>query len=245
MANTGPTATGGNPYAAVNGTFYWDNASYDATSAASKCDVGYLLNGASSGCAPSNLSNPPFPGTNLSFLAANAGGTKDVTNFSFTSAQPVTATFRASITGFNGFAAPGDEFGWYDTTNTAVLHPVFNSSLPITTTAVTFTPSAAWGVYVKNGAGAIYQSGDNGQQFAVFAQTPASPGTLPLNLTRYWIGVEDLKNTSFGYANLGGDYDYNDLLVEFGVAVPEPSYILLLLLGLAGLTFICRRLKAI
>ena len=242
MANTGPTATGGNPFAPVNGTFYWDQASYDATSAASKCNVGYILNGTSSGCAPSNLSNPPFPGTNLSFLAANAGGTTDVTNFTFSNTSQVASTFRASITGFNGFAAPGDEFGWYDTV-TGVTTPIFNSGVPITVTALTFTPSASWGVYIKNGAGVTFKSGDNGQQFAVFSQSPPTPSAPPSNLSNYWIGMEDLKNTSFKYGNLGGDYDYNDMVVQLQ-AVPEPGYIMLLVAGFGALALVRRRQSA-
>ena len=64
------------------------------------------------------------------------------------------------------------------------------------------------------------------QHFAIFKE---SDGV-------YWMGMEDLKT--------GSDYDYNDMVVKISAvpAVPEPTTMLLLGLGLLGVAGI-RRFK--
>jgi hypothetical protein len=235
VTNTGPVASGGIPPTPPPGVFFWDNASYDAGSASAKCNVGYFLNGTQSGCgAATTFVNPPFPGSNLSFLAANAAGTADVTNVIFSNSSGDTATFRAAITFNNGVtSAFPDVFGWYNTATPAILNPLFSTASLGTTTA-TFAPSGSWGFYIQNGSN-VYLSGSDGQQFALFARTPSSPGAVPSTLTQYWLGVEDTKNTSFKYGITGGDYDYNDMIIEFGAAVPEPAYLIVFLAGFTAL----------
>ncbi len=117
--------------------------------------------------------------------------------------------------------------------NPAILNPLFSTASLATTTA-TFAPSGSWGFYIQNGSN-VYLSGSDGQQFALFARTPSNPGAVPSTLTQYWLGVEDTKNTSFKYGISGGDYDYNDMIIEFGAAVPEPAYLIVFLAGFTAL----------
>jgi len=243
VANAGPTALGGIPGTPGSTGYFWDNPSYDASTTASKCNVGYFLNGTQSGCAASTqFTNPPFPGTNLSFLAANVAGTADVTNMTFSNSAGDNATFRAAFTFNNGTGTSSvDEFGWYLLSSPAALNPLFNTGALGTTTA-TFTPGGNFGYYLKNGA-TVYLSGTDGQQFALFAGGGPS-GAPPTNLGSYWIGVEDSRNTNFRYSTTTGDYDYQDMIIQIQ-AVPEPGYIVLLLAGFAGLAFFARRRQSI
>lgn len=244
VTNTGAVATGGNPLASgVPGTFFWDNPSYDASTAASKCNVGYILQGTATiggpnACAATPISPTGVPGTKLNFLAGNAAGTL-ATDFTFSNAVQVASTFRASFTGVLG----GDEFGWYNTLLPAVLHPIFTTAAP-GVTDFTFTPSATWGVYLKN-SGALFLSGSEGEQFALFSQDPGNPAGPPSDLKHYWIGAEDKLGINNKWSAGGaGDYDFNDMLVEMQ-AVPEPGYILLLAAGFAGLFYARRRYSVV
>ncbi len=239
VANTGPVATGGIP-PTTTGTFFWDNASYDASTSASKCNVGYFLNGTQTGCgAATSYNNIGAPPGNLNFLAANATGSADVANMTFTGVGD-TATFRAAFTFNNGTASAfPDVFGWFNTSD-GVLHQLFSVANTAVNTA-TFTPTGSFGYYMGNGA-TIYRSTTEGQQFALFAAGAA--GSPPTNLGTYWIGVEDARNTNFAYSTTTGDYDYQDMIIKIE-AVPEPAYVALLLAGFAGLAFFARRRQGV
>jgi hypothetical protein len=242
VANTGPVATGGIP-PATTGTFFWDNASYDANvpGPPGKCNVGYFLNGTQTGCsAATQYNNIGAPPGNLNFLAANATGSADVANMTFTGVGD-TATFRAAFTFNNGVASAfPDVFGWFNTATPGVLNPLFSTANTAVNTA-TFTPTGSFGYYLQNGA-TIYRSTTEGQQFALFAAGAA--GVPPTNLGTYWLGVEDARNELFKYTLANGDYDYQDMIIKIE-AVPEPAYVALLLAGFAGLAFFARRRQGV
>jgi len=114
-----------------------------------------------------------------------------------------------------------DTFGYYLESSPGTLHQLFGGGTAEvgTTVTVTFTaPPSNYGFYFQNGNTIFYSdatlnspSNDPGvQHFALFqgASTP--------NNTAFWIGVED--------EGVGGDYDYNDMIIRFdaGAATPEP-----------------------
>lgn len=71
------------------------------------------------------------------------------------------------------------------------------------------------------------------QYFSLFAENEAA---LEVNPTKFWVGVEDLRN---------GDWDYNDMIFSFGLvsAVPEPGFYGALALGLSALFVVRSRRK--
>ena len=96
----------------------------------------------------------------------------------------------------------------------------------------TFTPTANYGFYLQTGSGhVLYQLGglgaDSGKQhFALFQQSAVVGSEV------YWMGIEDLPF-------LSSDKDYNDMVIKLNsVAVPEPSSILGLGLGLGTVLFL-------
>jgi len=78
--------------------------------------------------------------------------------------------------------------------------------------------------YGGGGTGDVWNSWDNGEQFALFRLVgPES--------TRYFLGVEDML-----FTDVWNDHDYNDHVVTFQTAsVPEPGTLLLLCSGMAAL----------
>jgi len=144
-------------------------------------------------------------------------------SFYFTSSgASEAASLRIEIAGLAG----SNEFGWYDTTDPGVLHPIFTGP-DSAGAAATFLPSASFGLYLATANGNTFRTTGTGsdprnQHFAVFEGT----GT-----EEYWLGMED---TPF---NSGSDRDYNDMIVRMQAsAVPEPATFLTMgtLLLLAG-----------
>jgi hypothetical protein len=208
-----------------NGKPYWDNVSLDGTNK----NVGFFLVNAPTAPLAGAPGALPFWGNTFN-SASDSGGTPDL-NFTFqrTAASSV-ANLELEVAGNKNI----NEFGWYDTTDPAVLHPVFlgPDSAPSTDT---FSPSAQYGLYLKGADGIYYTqsslnpSGDTvHQHFAVFEQS--STNGTPV----YWIGIEDLSVSGLG-GDEGGTGDYNDMLVRISAlnlqTVPEPSTTTLVISG--------------
>ena len=168
----------------------------------------------------------PFWGNTFN-SSADTGGTPDL-NFTF---QKDSAFSVASLMLEVAANSNINEFGWYDTTNTSVLHPIFvgGDSAPLTDP---FTPSASYGFYLKGSNGTFYTQssldttgGTSQQHFTVFEQSLTGGAEV------YWLGIEDL-NAHDQFGGEGGAGDYNDMLVRItATAVPEPSTVMLVLCG--------------
>jgi hypothetical protein len=208
-----------------NGKPYWDNTSLDG----SNKNVGFFLTDAPTAPLADAPGTLPFWGKTYN-STSDSGGTPDL-NFTFqrTSASSI-ASLELEVAGNKDI----NEFGWYNTTNPAVLHPVFlgPDSAPSTDT---FSPSAQYGLYLKGADGVYYTqsslnpSGDTAHQhFAVFEQS--STNGTPV----YWIGIEDLSVFGLNGAE-GGTGDYNDMVLRISAVtvqtVPEPSTVMLVLSG--------------
>jgi hypothetical protein len=208
-----------------NGKPYWDNVSLDGTNK----NVGFFLVNAPTAPLAGAPGALPFWGNTFN-SATDSGGTPDL-NFTFqrTAASSI-ASLELELAGNKNI----NEFGWYDTTDPSVLHPIFlgPDSAPATDT---FSPSAQYGLYLKGGDGTYYTqsslnpSGDTGQQhFAVFQESSTA------GAESYWIGIEDLNVSELNGAE-GCTGDYNDMLVRISAAtlqtVPEPSTTVLVISG--------------
>jgi len=217
-----------------NGSPYWDNTSMDGVNR----NVGfYLINAPTAPLsgAPGAL---PFWG-NAYNTNTDSGGTADL-NFSFqTPALSSDATLELEVATKSNV----NEFGWYDTTDPSVLHPIFlGPDSPVTN--ATFSPSSGqYGFYLKSGNDGIFytqsalnSNGDtNHQHFVVFEES------APAGVATYWIGVEDLTVAGLN-GNENGAGDYNDMLIRISpLSVPEPSTAVLLLGGALVIRSLLRR----
>jgi hypothetical protein len=217
-----------------NGQPYWDNTSLDG----SNKNIGFFLVNAPTAPLAGAPGALPFWGNTFN-SATDSGGTADL-NLTF---QRTAASSIAGLELEVAHNANINEFGWYDTTDPSVLHPIFlgPDSAP---SSDTFSPSAQYGLYLTGADGTYYTqsslnpSGDTTQQhFAIF-QESSTPGA-----ESYWIGIEDLGVSGLDGAE-GSQGDYNDMLVHISAlaapAVPEPSTAALVLGGLL-LMFVFRR----
>ena len=217
-----------------NGKPYWDNLSIDGTNR----NVGFFLVNAPTALLTGAPGALPFWGNTFN-AATDSGGSADL-NFTF---QRTAASSTASLHLEVAHDAGINQFGWYDTTDPSVLHPVFlgPDSAPSTNT---FSPSAQYGLYLEGADGTYYTqsslnpSGDTSHQhFAVFQESSAT------GAESYWIGIEDLGVSGLNGAE-GSQGDYNDMLIHISATaepvVPEPSTVALVL-GSAWLLLGLRR----
>ena len=207
-----------------NGAPYWDNTSLDG----SNMNVGFFMINAPTAPLAGAPGALPYWG-NAFNSAGDTGGTPDL-NFTF---NKTTASSIASLQLEVAANSNLNEFGWYTVGDPADLHPIFaGSASPITTDP--FTPSAQYGFYLKGSNGTFYTqsslnpAGDTSQQhFVVYEQSSTNGAEV------YWLGIEDLSTHDLFGAE-GGAGDYNDMVVKIsGVAVPEPSSVLLVVSGAA------------
>jgi hypothetical protein len=204
-----------------NGAPYWDNTSLDG----SNKNVGFFLTD-----APGAL---PFWGDPFN-SGTDAGGTADL-NFTFNrSATLSLANLELEVAQNKNL----NEFGWYDTTDPLVLHPIFlgPDSAPANDE---FSPSADYGFYLKGSNGTFYTQsslnpgGDTAHQhFSIFQQSSTN------GLEVYWLGIEDLSVADLSGAE-GSAGDYNDMVVRIAAlpagVMPEPATMALTALGMLGL----------
>ncbi|HUI42402.1 MAG TPA: PEP-CTERM sorting domain-containing protein [Terriglobia bacterium] len=202
-----------------SGSPYWNNSSWDGPN----YNIGNCLT-ASGGCTQLGAGAPgalPYWG--------QANGSADQ-NFSFTSSGASSGTVELTVAGNAGV----NVFGWYDTTDPGVLHPLFSGALPGTT--LMFDPSPSYGFYLSDPAVQdiwFTESSLNGdgetrdQHFAAF-EGPGSSG--------FWIGGEDLP-----FSN--SDKDFQDIIVNVTPvsATPEPASLALVGTALIGLGAVLRR----
>ncbi len=206
-----------------SGTPYWAGNSWDP----GQVNIGFYLT-----CTGGFASNPRgCPGYSPSEIQGwgMSSGAADA-NFTFTVGAGGPIELRLEIAGF----APHNEFGWYEV-GSGTMHTLFTGP-DGGGVSTAFNPGEAYGFYLIDPNGNTYYTEswrnpageENHQHFAVFLVTLASGEQI------FYIGVEDLP--------LGGDEDYNDMIVKFSpVSVPEPSTFGLLGVGLAAIGFLRRR----
>jgi hypothetical protein len=207
----------------LDGAPYWDNPSFDGA----QQSIGYVLTGQNPsplGDAPGSI---PFWGESFNPLT-DAGGGWD-TDFFFNRTTPTTsATFKLEVSARTGI----NEFGWYDVTNTSVLHPIFTGADSAGDQEL-IALSTQYGFYVKTAGNAVFRTQSwlnpageqTHQHFALFRENAAPMAEV------YWLAIEDLTLGELGSGE-GGVGDYNDMVIKL-VSVPEPSAGVLLGAGLA------------
>lgn len=223
---------------------YWDQNTKDTTGGGpTNRNVGNYLNGTwtgalPAGAAPLPLSSPSWWGRDV---AGGFEASQDLDVFFQMggSGTTVASTLKLELAGHHAL----NEIGWYslsDGPGAETLHAIFAGpdSAP---TDVTFTPAAAFGLYIKTGGGQVFftQASRNRtaagqllpvadletQHFAIFA-ADLTPGA-----ERYTIGVEDLPRSQAGVEVIG---DYNDVIFTI-TAVPTPGAAAGLIAGLCVL----------
>jgi hypothetical protein len=206
-----------------NGNPYWDNTSMDGENR----NVGFYLTDAPTAPLVDAPGALPFWG-NAFNSGTDTGGAADPSFFFQRTAPSSAAILKLEVAGKSNI----NEFGWYDTNSPAVLNPLFLSSATALVTN-TFSPTLAYGFYLKSGADTYYtqsslnsNAGDTTRQhFAIFRESAATGAEI------YWIGIEDLTAAALGN-NESGVGDYQDMLIRISAtAIPEPSTAMLIVTG--------------
>ena len=241
-----------------NSSRYWDGNSWDSNSLLdgagfNPCSAGSLANGIPCGLnatAEGVADRAGLPGNTFNLANGapgaeawgNADGTADL-NYGFDAQGGALYDF----TMLGEFTDDWDvnEIGWYEVGSPQTRHTIFGASAAVGSTAQVFIPTN-FGFYYLNTSGngevfytqsAFNTQGATKQQFAAFQR-----GDYTI------MGVEDIFSNTLTQAWQPGtaDYDYNDVMFGFRSAqVPEPTTLLLVGMGLAGVAFQRRRKAAL
>ncbi|GJQ29475.1 MAG: hypothetical protein HBSAPP03_13590 [Phycisphaerae bacterium] len=233
---------------------YWDQRSMDSGNR----NIGNYLNGsytlplpAGSAASP-NITPVWWSGAASPIVAGGPLNADPSVHFVTTGgATAIATTMLLEVAGYHNY----NEIGWYniaDAVGSEVLHPIYTGSTAPSAAVLTFTPSPAWGLYIRshqgysgagqgllfftesnrnraNGPAALAADDRLTQHFAIFG-VDRTPGN-----ERYTIGVEDLPLRSTSIECYG---DYNDVVLTI-TAVPAPGAAALL--GLGGVALLRRR----
>jgi len=231
---------------------YWDGNSWDSNSLLdgggfNPCSAGSLANGTSCNLNAAATDVATRAGlTGTTFTLANGASGFDAWGLN-NGAADLNYGFDAAGGGTYDFSMLGEftddwdvnEIGWYELGNTQNRHTIFGSSAAVGSTAQVFIPGN-FGFYYLNTSGngevfytqSMFNSEGTKQQFAAFQHNDYTI-----------LGVEDIfSNTLTRQWQLGtADYDYNDVMFGFRTTVPEPSTLILLGMGVAGIVAQRRR----
>lgn len=253
--------TGGSITPAYSGNPFWDNKSNDSTAPrpGPGCNVGNWLNeqtwagsAVAAACSGEVTFGTGGPGTgNWSYLSSNTSTATPV-GWTMQASGPISpAVMRLEIAGNKN----QNRFGWY-TVNpsngvTGFTELFTGLDAPGASDVVTVAAGTEFGFYLcpstvnctdlanfTNNAflsgATVTTSTGRGGKLALFSEKPALPGPNS-QITEFWIGIEDLKNT-----NGEGWGDYNDMLIKMTV-VPEPGFYGALALMMSGLYVVVSR----
>ena len=227
-----------------NADAFWDNQSLDN----GPCNVGYWLQSANWAANPAPqcdsevFSGTGGPGAPLNFLSGATANTP--VGWEMQASGPNTMTLRLTVSAWSGNSIFG--YYTYNGSNRVLGPQLFAGTGELGVTKdITVIKDQMFGFYIcPNGNCAnIMYSGDTygsvadtkAGKFALFSEVPAAPTS---SVSEYWVGVEDQAGTI--EREVWGDY--NDILIK-ATAVPEPGFISVLGLGLAGLAVQAYRRK--
>lgn len=191
-------------------------------------NIGYYLVNAPTAPLAGAPGALPFWG-NAYNSVSDSGGTADPSFFFQRTAPSSAVSLQLEIAGVSNV----NQFGWYDITDSSILHPLFlgPDSAPASTV---FSPSPQYGFYLKTSGDNTYytqsslnSSGESDHQHFVAFQESAISGK-----EIYWLGIEDLSVAGLGQeGNIG---DYNDMVIRLSALsppneIPEPSTAVLIL----------------
>jgi hypothetical protein len=231
---------------------YWDGNSWDSDSrfdggGVNPCNAGSLANGTPCGLNPAAIdvaTRAGLPGNTFTM----AGGAPGFDAWGMGDGSADGNYGFGNTGGLYDFSMLGEftddwdvnEIGWYDLNDPLSRHTIFASNAAVGSASQLFIPGN-FGFYYLNTSGngevfytqSIFNTEGHKQQFAAFQH-----GDYTI------LGVEDIfSNTLTQHWQPGtADYDYNDVMFGFRAAsVPEPSTLLLLGMGLAGVVAQRRR----
>lgn len=227
-----------------NNSPFWDRVSADNGSG---CNIGYVLSGqvvpgtpGSGGSCWNNQISPTYTAPFTSSFGAPGGtawfahenGNPDAAvGFGFAAGAGSTVRYFGGIAG----ASPLRDIYVRDQGTGSIVW-TFQQLDPSTHT-FTLTSSMTFDLGISHAAGGISWTGQSPFQFAVFGNGGIFGGSADCGLAGCWVGAEGIR--------VGGDLDYNDVLLQVsGATVPEPSAVALLFASVFGVAAARRKRNA-